>query len=208
MWASRRVLRNPPMNCTNVPPDSGPSRGDIPSMYGLCKFKCFNSAHYFHCSAFHNKLNDKVFWASEEKPPYQIIDYVRSKILVKQKCTIYHLLPRCKTLKKHEVKRCKTRMHCSRMRTVCCSGRWGWLPQCMLGYVCPKGGVCPSACWDMSSQGAVCPSACWDMSAEGGVCPSALTGIHSPCEQNDRRLWKHNLSATTLRTVIRNFTTS
>ena len=38
------------------------------------------------------------------------------------------------------------------------------LPQCMLGYVCPGG---------------VCPSACWDMSAGGGAAP------HTPCEQND-----------------------
>ena len=42
---------------------------------------------------------------------------------------------------------------------------------------CLLRGVCP---------GVVCPSACWDT---------------SPCEQNHSRLWKHNLAATTLRTV-------
>ena len=41
---------------------------------------------------------------------------------------------------------------------------------------------------EVSARGVVCPSACWD--------------THPlPREQKDRCLWKHNLSATTLRTV-------
>ena len=44
-----------------------------------------------------------------------------------------------------------------------------------------------------------CIPAC---TGQGGICP-VHAGIHpTPCEQNDRRLWKHNLAATTLRTVI------
>ena len=76
-------------------------------------------------------------------------------------------------------------MHSSRIRTVRCSARRGgvwpgvsaWEGVCLEG-VCLGEGVC---------RGGVCPSACWDT---------------SPCEQNDRCLWKHNLSATALRTVI------
>ena len=103
---------------------------------------------------------------------------------------------------------------------------WGVCPKCMLEYVCPSGGVCPSACWDMSAQGGVCPSVCWDMSAQGmsapvhagiclprgylpqcilgyvclgGVCPSACWDTPPlPPSQNHSCLWKHNLSATTL----------
>ena len=72
-----------------------------------------------------------------------------------------------------------SRMHSSRMRTVRCSGRRA------VGCVCP-------------GEGCVCP---------GGCLPHphpVNAGIHtppSPCGQNDRRLWKHYLSATTLRTV-------
>ena len=66
----------------------------------------------------------------------------------------------------------KTRMHSSRMRTVRCSRR-------MLGLgVLPRGWV----------------------SAQGGVCPG-VSAIQ-PRELNDRRLWKHYLAVTTLRTVI------
>ena len=36
----------------------------------------------------------------------------------------------------------------------------------------------------------------------GGVSAQVHAGIRPPCEQNDRRLWKHNLAATTLWTVI------
>ena len=35
----------------------------------------------------------------------------------------------------------------------------------------------------------------------GGVCPGGCLP-HPSCEQNHRRLWKHNRAATTLRTVI------
>ena len=36
----------------------------------------------------------------------------------------------------------------------------------------------------------------------GGCLPQCMLGCTPPCEQNDRCLWKHNLAATTLRTVI------
>ena len=65
-------------------------------------------------------------------------------------------------------------MHSSRMRTVRSSSHLpgeGGLPQCMLGYVCPRG---------VSAQcmlGYVCP---------GGVSAPVHAGIHTaPCEQND-----------------------
>ena len=67
------------------------------------------------------------------------------------------------------------------MRTVRCSGRWG----VYAGMCLPGGGVCPSACCDMSA---------------GGVSAPVHAGVHPP---NHRHLWKHNLSTTTLRTVIK-----
>ena len=75
-------------------------------------------------------------------------------------------------------------MHFSRMRTVRCSGRLG-------------GGVCLEGCL---------PRGCLPrgMSAWWGVCSRwcrpqpGPRGRHSPCGQNDRRLWKHYLSATTV----------
>ena len=65
----------------------------------------------------------------------------------------------------------------------------GYLPQCMLGYVCLGGmsaplhaGIC------LPGGGVVCPSACWD--------------THTPpCEQNDRQVYKHYLASITLQTV-------
>ena len=66
------------------------------------------------------------------------------------------------------------------MRTVCCSGHWGRLPRGVSARGCLPRGV--------SAQGVAAP---------------VHAGIHTPpCEQNDRRLWKHNLSATKLRAVI------
>ena len=50
----------------------------------------------------------------------------------------------------------------------------GWLPGGL-----PRGGGLPGGCLP-----------------QGGVCHTP-----PPCEQNHRRLWKHNLAATTLRTV-------
>ena len=84
------------------------------------------------------------------------------------------------------------------MRTVHCSG-WGVSAQgCLLGGVCPAGCVC----WGVSVQGCVCPG----VSGQGGFCPGGclpqcVLGYTPPCEQNHRRLLKHNLAATTLRTV-------
>ena len=102
-----------------------------------------------------------------------------------------------RTAKKHKRKKVsnivvvivdRTRLHSSRMRTVGCSGRhWG-------GWgVCP-GGVCPGG-WEVSARGVggVCPGG---VSAQGGVCQTP-----PPRGQNDRHLYKHHLSATTLRTV-------
>ena len=80
---------------------------------------------------------------------------------------------------------CKTRMHYSRMRTVCCSGHlgvegMGCLPGgCLLGSVCP-GSVCPAA----KGQ---------------GICPAAWGCTPLPVDRLlDTRLWKHYLSATTV----------
>ena len=73
-----------------------------------------------------------------------------------------------------------TRMHSSRMRTVCCSGRWGGghVSQHALGR-----GVYPSMHWvgvgipACTRQGGVCP---------GSVCLGGLPDTPlSPCEQND-----------------------
>ena len=86
------------------------------------------------------------------------------------------------------------------MRTVRCSGRRGgrgrWcLPRESARGVSAQGGVYPSMHW----VGGVCIPACtgWE------VCPSACWDTHSPVVNRiiDTRLWKHYLSATTLRTV-------
>ena len=85
------------------------------------------------------------------------------------------------------------------------------------GGVCPWG-VCPGRCL----PGGVCPGGCLQREVfrdggvcRGGVCPGGCLpggflpagGVYlgcvchitlPPCEQIDRRLWKHNLSATTL----------
>ena len=74
-----------------------------------------------------------------------------------------------------------TRIHSSRMRTVRSSGRRRG-----------GGGLYPSKHW----AGGVYPSMHW----VGGVWPSACWDTH-PRGQNDRRLWKYYLAATTLRTV-------
>ena len=95
-----------------------------------------------------------------------------------------------------------TRRHSSRMCTIWCSG-------CRDGGVCQgvsaQGGVC---------LGSVCPGGCLPggVSAQGVCLPRGLSarrvcapvhaGIHPPHKQNDKRLWKHYLSVTTLRTVI------
>ena len=43
----------------------------------------------------------------------------------------------------------------------------------------------------------------WGYLPRGGVCPvHAGIDAHTPYEQNDRHMWKHNLAATMLRTVI------
>ena len=97
-----------------------------------------------------------------------------------------------------------TRMHYSRMRTVCCSGHWGRISQNALGRGClPRGcilGVC--VCLGMSAQGGV-PGGCLPrgclpgvvsaggmsakgVSAQGDVCLGGHTP--HPCGQNDRRL--------------------
>ena len=54
-------------------------------------------------------------------------------------------------------------------------------------------------CLGVSAQGGVCPGGCLPRGVSAwGV---SATHTHTPCEQNHRRLWKHNLAATTLRTV-------
>ena len=80
------------------------------------------------------------------------------------------------------------------------------------GGVCPggvyPGGVCPGGVWPggwgvgrgrggVSTRGCL-PGGCvcWE-----GVC-WGVSATHPHCEQNDRCLWKHNLSATTLLTVM------
>ena len=90
-----------------------------------------------------------------------------------------------------EWKHGQTRMHSSRMRTVCCSSRLrGVSGRGVFTRGCLAKGV--------SARGDVCPGG---VSAQGGVGWGCHT--HPPCEQNHRRLWKHYLAATTLRTVIR-----
>ena len=77
------------------------------------------------------------------------------------------------------------------MGTIRCSGRRGGVST---KGVSAQEGVC---------LGGVCPGG----SAQGGSAP-VQAGIHPlPCEQNDRRLWKHNLAATALRTVTSPFHT-
>ena len=66
-----------------------------------------------------------------------------------------------------------TRIHSNRMRTVRCSG---------------QGGVCPGVCVSQHALGRGClPQACWDTPPKDRIL--------------DTRLWKHYLSATTLRMV-------
>ena len=104
----------------------------------------------------------------------------------------------------------KTRMHSSRMRTVHCSSRLlggGCLPGtgvsrgvgvcrgCLPRGVCPGGmlrGVCAQGGCLLRD---VCP-----MGVCQGVCTQGVSHP-SPCEQNDRCLWKHYLAAISLRTV-------
>ena len=83
-----------------------------------------------------------------------------------------------------------TRMHSSRMCTVhwggdVCPG--GCLSSGVSAWGCLSGGVCPGGC--VSAYGSVCPGGC----LPGGVCQTP-----HPHGQNDRRLWKQNLSATTV----------
>ena len=92
----------------------------------------------------------------------------------------------------------ETRMHSSRMRTVRCSGHRGGGGWCI--PACTGQGVCIPAC---TGHGGVYPSMHW----AGGVClgecllGGCLPHTPPPCGLNDRRLWKHYLAATTLRTV-------
>ena len=82
-------------------------------------------------------------------------------------------------------------------------GRGGCVSQHALSRVCDSQhalgkGVCIPAC---TRQGAVCITAC---TGQGGVCPGDVcTGGVSAWGggQNHKRPWKHNLAATTLRTV-------
>ena len=99
----------------------------------------------------------------------------------------------------------KTRMHSSRISTVRCSGRrvcvcvsqhamgrgWWYVSQHTLGRGCVSQHALGRG-WSGQRCVCVCPEGC----QPGGVC-------HTPCEQNHRRLWKHNLATTTLRTVIK-----
>ena len=56
----------------------------------------------------------------------------------------------------------------------------------------------------VSAQGGVWLGGVCRGGLPGGVCPRR--GCLPPCEQNHRRLWKHNLAATTLRTVMNSWT--
>ena len=78
-----------------------------------------------------------------------------------------------------------------------------------------EGGVCIPACTGQGGVAACGVSATppWTELSVGvcpeGVCPGGcLPHIPRPCEQNNRHLWKHNLAATTLRTVIKLFSVS
>ena len=89
------------------------------------------------------------------------------------------------------------------MCTIRCSGRLGgmypsmhWAVGCLL-TVATQGGVCPEAV----CPGDVCPGGiCPGVSARGCLPRGCLPD--TPCEQNDRHLWKYYLAATLLRTVI------
>ena len=76
------------------------------------------------------------------------------------------------------------------MRTIRCSGH--------------QGGVYPSMHWAggcLPREVRVSALGGMDICQEGGWV-SAKGVCHAPCEQNYRRVWKHNLAATTLQTVI------
>ena len=70
--------------------------------------------------------------------------------------------------------------------------------------VSAQGGFCQGmsaqegVCLGVSAQGGFCPwSVCLEgVSAQGGVCIPSCTGADIPCGQNDRQVFKHNLSAT------------
>ena len=110
----------------------------------------------------------------------------------------------------------KTRMHSSRMRTVRCSSRLLGGGVSGPGGCLPARGVClsgGSACQGVSAchgvyacHGGVCQEGGLGLGClPGGSLPRRVCGgclANPPCEQNNRRLWKHYLSTTTLRTVI------
>ena len=106
----------------------------------------------------------------------------------------------------------KTRMHSSRMRTICCSS-----PLIGAGTVC-KGGVCLQGCLP---EECICPGRGYlperclfrgvfagrhlprGMSARGCL-PRGVFQTPAPnprCRQNERKMQKHYLAATTLWTV-------
>ena len=108
-------------------------------------------------------------------------------------------------------------MHSSRMCTIRCSGcGWGvypsmqWAGGCI--PACTGWGVYPSMHWagGVYQGGVSLGGSAWGCLPRGGVCPeggSAQKGclprgcLPQPPRQNERRLWKHNLAATTLRMV-------
>ena len=80
-------------------------------------------------------------------------------------------------------------MHSSRIHTVRCSSRL------LGGGVSARGGVCLGGCLPRVG---VCPGGCLPRRC----LPKGVSGIQPPPPgQNDRCLWKHYLTATTLRTV-------
>ena len=101
-----------------------------------------------------------------------------------------------------------TRVHSSRMRTVCCSGcRWrGGIPACTgqggaypsmhwTGGYLPREGVCPG----VSAQGSCLPrgvSAQGCLPRRGGCLPRCMLGYTPTDRILDTRLQKHYLSAT------------
>ena len=84
------------------------------------------------------------------------------------------------------------------MRTVHCIG-WGVFARgCLLGG-CLSSGVCLLG---VSVQGGCLPGSVWPWRfLPRGCLPQCMLVYTPPCEQNHRRLLKHNLAATTLRTV-------